>query len=71
MIVARDALHMASDEIRAHKLSGGEAPFTPLPPLPPMTGGKIISGTLNGGGPEIQIATMNGDVTLRKLEEKK
>ncbi len=38
----------------------------PLPPLPPMTGGKIVTGTLNGGGPEIRITTMNGDVTLRK-----
>jgi len=38
-----------------------------LPPLPPMTGGKIVSGTLNGGGPEIQVTTMNGNITLRKL----
>lgn len=38
----------------------------PVPPLPPMTGGKIVTGTLNGGGPEISIATMNGDITLRK-----
>ena len=31
-----------------------------------MTGGKIVTGTLKGGGPEIRITTMNGDVTLRK-----
>ena len=43
------------------------APLPPTPPLPPMTGGKIVSGTLNGGGPDIRIATMNGDVTLRKI----
>jgi hypothetical protein len=42
-----------------------------MAPLPPMTGGKIVTGTLNGGGAEIRIATMNGDVTLRKIEEKK
>jgi hypothetical protein len=36
-----------------------------------MTGGKIVSGTLNGGGPDIRIATMNGDVTLRKIDPKK
>jgi len=46
-------------------------PIPPIPPLPPMTGGKIVAGTLNGGGPEIQAATMNGDVTLRTLAEKK
>ena len=43
----------------------------PLPPLPPMTGGKIVSGTLNGGGPDIQVTTMNGDITLRKLDVEK
>ncbi|MBS0631650.1 MAG: DUF4097 family beta strand repeat protein [Verrucomicrobia bacterium] len=47
------------------------APIPPVPPLPPMTGGKIVTGTLNGGGPEIRIATMNGDVTLRRLEKDK
>ncbi len=43
-----------------------DVPVPPVPPLPPMTGGKIVTGTLNGGGPEIRITTMNGDVTLRK-----
>ncbi|MDB6169524.1 MAG: hypothetical protein JWM88_2388 [Verrucomicrobia bacterium] len=47
------------------------APLTPMAPLPPMTGGKIVTGTLNGGGPEVRIATMNGDVTLRKTEDSK
>jgi hypothetical protein len=45
-------------------------PTPPTPPIPPMTGGKLVTGTLNGGGPEINVATMNGDVTLRKLENK-
>jgi hypothetical protein len=67
--VARDAMRIAAEELRTH--NGGRNSDAPLPPLPPMTGGKIISGTLNGGGPEIQIATMNGDVTLRKLDDKK
>ncbi len=35
-----------------------------------VTGGKLVSGTLNGGGPEISVSTMNGDVTVRKLETK-
>ncbi len=34
----------------------------------PLTGGKLVSGTLNGGGPEIIVNTMNGDVTLRKSQ---
>ena len=36
-----------------------------------QTGGKLVTGTLNGGGPEISVVTMNGDVTLRQLEAKK
>jgi len=47
------------------------APMAPMPPLPPMVNGKIVTGMLNGGGPEIRVTTMNGDVTLRKLDEKK
>lgn len=46
-------------------------PVPPMPPLPPMTGGKIVTGTLNGGGPEIRVTTMNGNVTLRKGEPSK
>jgi len=46
-------------------------PVPPVPPLPPMTGGKIVTGTLNGGGPEIRVTTMNGDVKLRKVEDAK
>lgn len=49
-----------------------KAPATPriptLPSIPAMTGGKLVTGTLNGGGPEISVATMNGDVTLRKIK---
>jgi hypothetical protein len=55
------------------------APGVALPPKPPIpskiavptiTGGKLVTGTLNGGGPEISVSTMNGDVVLRKLEQK-
>lgn len=46
------------------------APKAPRPPrapsIPPMAGGKVISGTLNGGGVDLQIATMNGDIIVRK-----
>jgi hypothetical protein len=36
--------------------------------LPPMTGGKTVTGTLNGGGVEIQAATLNGDIILKKQD---
>ena len=42
-------------------------PAPPKPPVPTITGGKLVTGTLNGGGPEISVSTMNGDVILRKL----
>jgi hypothetical protein len=39
----------------------------PLPAsIPAIAGGKVVSGTLNGGGIEIQVTTMNGNITLRK-----
>ena len=70
----REAAIAARDAARAQQVGNDDtpvAPMAPLAPLPPMTGGKIVTGTLNGGGPEIRIATMNGDVTLRKIELKK
>ncbi len=60
--------------VEAH--GSGAHPVPPVPPMPPMpsiptiSGGKLVTGTLNGGGPEISVSTMNGDVTLRQLERK-
>jgi hypothetical protein len=56
---AADAMHEGLME--AHVEFSGN-----MPPLPPMTGGKVVSGTLNGGGVEIQAATLNGDILLKK-----
>lgn len=70
----REAVAQARTAARAAKEDDDDAPIAPiapLPPLPPMTGGKIVTGTLNGGGPEVRIATMNGDVTLRRIEPTK
>lgn len=74
--MGRDAAREAARSVReAMREANGDAdhdgshvPVPPIPPLPPMTGGKIVTGTLNGGGPEIRISTMNGDVTLRKMK---
>ncbi len=69
----REAMQAAREGAQAAR-EATASPMSPLPPmapLPPMTGGKIVSGTLNGGGPDIQITTMNGDVTLRKIRADK
>lgn len=58
---AMAAVHEGLAEARI-EFSGG------MSPLPPMTGGKVVSGTLNGGGVEIQAATLTGDIALKKGE---
>ena len=72
---AREAAHAAREGIAEANGAPAIAPLPPIPPFPPMphvmpslSGGKVVSGPLNGGGPEIQIATMNGTITLRKME---
>jgi hypothetical protein len=41
------------------------APVMPVPPVPNF-GGKSIVGTLNGGGVDIKLTSMNGTITLRE-----
>jgi hypothetical protein len=82
--VAREAVAMAQEiaqEVRiavqeAREAKGGQpiqAPRPPraprLPSIPAMAGGKVIAGTLNGGGTSLQVATMNGDIVIRKNKE--
>jgi len=64
---AAEAVHEGLAEARI-EISGVMPPGSPIPPLPPMTGGKIVSGALNGGGVEIQASTLNGDIVLKKAE---
>lgn len=75
MEAAREAIEAAREATEAAREGLAEAHGGAIPPIPPMppimpspSGGKIVSGTLNGGGPEIQIATMNGTITLRKTQ---
>jgi hypothetical protein len=44
------------------------APRPPRPPMPPFTGGKLVTGALNGGGVDIKVSTMNGEITLRQTK---
>ncbi len=66
--VTREAAREAREAVRQglSDVSGNVGSIPPLPPLPPMTGGQTVSGVLHGGGTEVQAATMNGDVTVRK-----
>ena len=70
---AAEALREAIQEERQAHREKNElartAPIPPIPPVPTMTGGRQVSGALNGGdGPEIYANAMNGDITLRKIE---
>ncbi len=69
-LAAKDAAEAAKEGMAEAKIeiSGSFDGIPPLPLLPPMTGGKTVSGTLNGGGVEIQAMTLNGDITLKKIE---
>jgi hypothetical protein len=48
----------------------GDGTVAIMPPVPPMPvpgfGGKTIVGTLNGGGVDIKLTSMNGAITLRQ-----
>jgi DUF4097 and DUF4098 domain-containing protein YvlB len=59
---AAEAVHEGMAEFHA-QFNGGNFAL-----LPPMTGGKVVSGTLNGGGVSIQAATLNGDIILKKTD---
>lgn len=66
-IAAREAARAAS---LAHDDERGPAaaPAAPMPPVPAFAGGKSIVGTLNGGGIDISLSTMNGTITLREAK---
>ncbi len=72
--VAMEDLRSKSDQDSSDSATprAPRAPRAPRPPsIPSPSGGKVISGTLNDAGEtntDLQIATMNGDIILRKRE---
>ena len=73
----KEAAEAAREGAHTGHSSAATPPTAPRPPrapkamvIPTLTGGKLVTGTLNGGGAEISIATMNGDVTLRRATAK-
>lgn len=74
-LAAEDALRStkkaADDYRRAHGRGADvQPPAPPRPPaIPAVSGGRVVSGQLNGGGVEIQVATMNGDIIVRRLKQ--
>jgi hypothetical protein len=69
---AREAARAASDvAVTVNVDAGTPVPMVvPVPPVPPMPnfGGKFIVGTLNGGGIDIKLTSMNGTITLRETK---
>lgn len=76
--VAREQARAAREIARATTGEAGEpaapeapeAPEAPMAPTPAgsFVGGKSIVGTLNGGGIDIALSSMNGTITLRKAK---
>ena len=61
--------HAAKESARAEAAPRApRPPRAPRAPIIPVTGGKIVSGTLNGGGVDIKVSTMNGEITLRQTK---
>ena len=68
--MGQDAARMAAEAVQDAGLAS-RAPRPPRPPRPPRIpsfGGKSVIGTLNGGGVDIQLASMNGSITVRQAK---
>jgi hypothetical protein len=65
---ARAAVEISREVAReVQREAAPRAPKAPRAPVPPITGGKLVTGTLNGGGIDIKVSTMNGEITLRQV----
>lgn len=69
---AQDAVRAATEVAVSVNVDGGTPVpmIVSVPPIPPMPnfGGKSIVGTLNGGGIDIKLTSMNGTITLRETK---
>lgn len=68
---AKAAAEIARAQVNVHVNVNGEDVVAAVPPIPPVPavpnfGGKSIVGTLNGGGVDIKLTSMNGTITLRE-----
>lgn len=43
-------------------------PVPPIPAMPPLAGGKVVAGQLNGGGADLSITALMGDILFRKAQ---
>jgi hypothetical protein len=75
--VSREVARNVSREVRAAVAAAPEAPATPATPVAarapraprvPGFGGKTVTGTLNGGGVDITLSSMNGTITVRQVK---
>ena len=66
--VARAVKEESAKDAEDARAPVARAPRPPRAPLPPITGGKLVTGTLNGGGVDIKVSTMNGEITLRQTK---
>jgi hypothetical protein len=75
--VARNVTRNVAREVRAAVAEAPEAPDSPetpraarapRAPRAPHFGGKTVTGTLNGGGVDITLSSMNGTITVRQIK---
>ena len=65
MQAAREAVAAAAEGDGEERVARG-MPVAPVAPVPTFGGGKSIVGTLNGGGVDISLSSMNGAIRLSK-----
>lgn len=67
--VSRSVSREVSREVaRSVREAVAVAPRAPRAPRIPSIGGKTVTGTLNGGGVDITLSSMNGTITVRQVK---
>lgn len=69
----RAEMAKAAAKTMPHPVAAPQPPKPPRPErpvsIPAISGGKVVSGDLNGGGSEVIVTTMGGDITFRTLQK--